>query len=281
MDNKKYILGLYEKSMPNNLTWVEKLTEAKVAGYDQVEISIDESKPRLDRLYNHELIDEIKDAIREVGLPIRSMCLSGHRKYPLGSHNINIQEKSLDIFYRAVDLADEIGVKIIQLAGYDVYYEEGDENTYKYFLKNLEKGIKYASSKGILCGFETMETPFMNSVSKAMKIVNIINSPYCKVYPDLGNITNSSKSEKHSLYEDINSGRGNLLAAHLKETKPGIFRDVEFGDGHVDFEKGIKALWDQGVRFYNLEFWYNEKTDFHEKLKSNREYVMKYLDKQI
>lgn len=281
MDNKKYILGLYEKSMPNNLTWVEKLTEAKVAGYDQVEISIDESKPRLDRLYNHELIDEIKDAIREVGLPIRSMCLSGHRKYPLGSHNINIQEKSLDIFYRAVDLADEIGVKIIQLAGYDVYYEEGDENTYKYFLKNLEKGIKYASSKGILCGFETMETPFMNSVSKAMNIVNIINSPYCKVYPDLGNITNSSKSEKHSLNEDINSGRGNLLAAHLKETKPGIFRDVEFGDGHVDFEKGIKALWDQGVRFYNLEFWYNEKTDFHEKLKSNREYVMKYLDKQI
>ena len=38
---KPYTLGLYEKAMPKELSWREKLTAAKEAGYDFVEISID------------------------------------------------------------------------------------------------------------------------------------------------------------------------------------------------------------------------------------------------
>ena len=47
---KKYTLGLYEKSMPAALSWKEKLTEAKKAGFDFVEISIDETEEKLARL---------------------------------------------------------------------------------------------------------------------------------------------------------------------------------------------------------------------------------------
>ena len=39
---KKYAIGLYEKAMPPTLSWREKLTFARDAGYDFVEISIDE-----------------------------------------------------------------------------------------------------------------------------------------------------------------------------------------------------------------------------------------------
>ena len=276
----KYSVGLYEKAMPNHLSWVEKLTEAKEAGYDSVEISIDETDSKLERLYNPELQKEIKQAIETVGLPIRSMALSGHRKYPLGSHNQETRDKSLDIFFRAIDLADYLGVRIIQLAGYDVYYEESSEQSVKYFTENLPKGIEYASQKGVICAFETMETPFMNSVSKAMNFVNLVNNPYLQIYPDLGNITNSALSDPHDLYEDIASGKGHLVACHLKETQPNIFREVEFGEGHVDFENGVKALWEQGVRFFGCEFWYSDKTDYQERLRHNIRFVKEYLDKQ-
>ena len=37
---KEYVLGLYEKAMPKELSWKEKLLAAKEAGYDFVEISI-------------------------------------------------------------------------------------------------------------------------------------------------------------------------------------------------------------------------------------------------
>ena len=47
---KHYQLGLYEKAMPGTLSWREKLKTAKRAGFDFVEISIDESDEKLARL---------------------------------------------------------------------------------------------------------------------------------------------------------------------------------------------------------------------------------------
>ena len=38
---RKYVLGVYEKAMPNSLSIKEKLELAKQLGYDFMEISID------------------------------------------------------------------------------------------------------------------------------------------------------------------------------------------------------------------------------------------------
>ncbi len=38
--------------------------------------------------------DEIKEAIQKTGVPISSMCLSGHRKYPLGSHDKRFKKRN-------------------------------------------------------------------------------------------------------------------------------------------------------------------------------------------
>ena len=47
---RDYLLGVYEKFMPNELTLIERLREGKAAGFDYLEISIDESDARLSRL---------------------------------------------------------------------------------------------------------------------------------------------------------------------------------------------------------------------------------------
>ena len=47
---KHYQLGLYEKAMPGTLSWREKLEAARDAGFDFVEISIDETDQKLARL---------------------------------------------------------------------------------------------------------------------------------------------------------------------------------------------------------------------------------------
>ena len=48
---KNYSLGLYEKSMPGAITWADRLHAAKYAGFDFVEISIDETDEKLARLH--------------------------------------------------------------------------------------------------------------------------------------------------------------------------------------------------------------------------------------
>ena len=85
---RAYTLGLYEKAMPGDLNWKEKMLAAKEAGFDFIEISIDETDAKLARLdMSGEERLELVSLMRETGVPIRTMCLSGHRKYPLGSND--------------------------------------------------------------------------------------------------------------------------------------------------------------------------------------------------
>ena len=243
MDRNRYELGLYEKAMPNNLTWKEKLELTRESGFDYLEMSVDESDEKLARLdWTQEERDHIKETMIETGVPIRSMCLSGHRKYPLGSREETIRNRSLEIMEKAIDLAYDLGIRIIQLAGYDVYYEAGDETTRKLFEENLKACVEMAARKGVVLGFETMETPFMDTVEKAMEYVNKIDNAYLGIYPDIGNLKNASLLYGTSVNEDLKKGKGHLFAAHLKETVPGKYREIPFGTGHTEFRENIRYL---------------------------------------
>ncbi len=275
--NREYRLGLYEKSMPSTLSWVEKLTIAKEAGFDYVEISIDETDAKLARL--DQPVTEIKEAMEKTGVPISSMCLSGHRKYPLGSHDENVQQRSLEIMKKAIDFAAELGIRIIQLAGYDVYYEQGDLQTRNDFEKNLKICVEMAAKKGILLGFETMETPFMDTVEKAMDYVKSVDNAYLGVYPDIGNLKNASLLYGVDVNEDLLTGKGHLFAAHLKETVPGKYREIPFGTGHTEFVKNIKTLKRLGVRMFVGEFWYVNNEDWKDVVNHAGIFLRDKLDK--
>lgn len=278
---KPYTLGLYEKAMPKELSWREKLTAAKEAGYDFVEISIDETEEKLARLdMPKEARTELVDLMAEIGVPIRTMCLSGHRKYPLGSNDPATCARGMEIMQKAVTLAADLGIRIIQLAGYDVYYEQGSEETRARFEENLKKATLMAARDGILLGFETMETEFMNTVGKAMKYVNLVNSPYLNVYPDAGNITNAAVTYGTDVLEDLRSGEGHIVAVHLKETVPGKFREIPFGTGHVNFKDMIHTAYALGVRRYVTEFWYVGNPEWKEDLDFARSMMGDLLDQE-
>ena len=275
-----YLLGLYEKSMPGTLTWAEKLQAAKNAGFDYVEMSIDETDAKLARLdLPQSGWDEIAAAVRAVGIPFGSICLSGHRKYPFGCPDPEKQKRSLDIMQKAVNLAAYLGIRTIQLAGYDVYYEEGSEKTRADFLTNLKKATLMAAKAGVQLGFETMETPFMDNVRKSMEYVKKVNSPYLGVYPDSGNITNAALIYHEDVAQDLLLGAGHTVAVHLKETVPGKYREIPYGTGHVDFDKIIKTSWDIGVRRFVTEFWYLEGSDWIAELKKANDFMRVRFDK--
>lgn len=265
--------------MPGQLTWKEKLQSAKQAGFDYVEISIDETDEKLARLeWTGEERYELKKAIQETGIPIYTMCLSGHRKYPLGSRDEAVRTRGLEIMEKAVGLAADLGIRIIQLAGYDVYYEEGAEDTRALFEENLKKACDMAAQKGVMMGFETMETPFMDTVEKAMHYVNKMDSPYLGVYPDIGNLTNASLIYGKSVNDDIATGRGHIVATHLKETIPGHYREIPFGTGHTDYVKHLKLLKELGIRMFVGEFWYIGSPEWEKDLKFANDFLREKIE---
>ncbi|PRR82721.1 L-ribulose-5-phosphate 3-epimerase [Clostridium vincentii] len=279
---KEYTLGLYEKSMPNFLSWEEKLNCAKECGFDTVEISIDETDEKLARLdMSKQERQELVDLMFKCDAPIRTMCLSGHRKYPLGSMDEATRNKGMEIMRKAIDLASDLGIRIIQLAGYDVYYEKGNEKTKKIFEDNLKESVKMAANKGVILAFETMETEFMNTIEKAMEFVKLVDSPYLQVYPDCGNIVNATLDYGTNPIDDLEKGRGHISAVHLKETVPGKFREITFGTGHVNFEKIIKKSWDLGVRKFTSEFWYVGNSDWKDVIKNTKVFMDEKFKKAL
>lgn len=277
--DRAYSLGLYEKAMPNGLGWPRMLESARLGGFDRLEISIDEGDERLSRLdWSASQRADFCAVVSNSGTAVTTMCLSGHRKYPFGSHDAAVRERALDIMKKSVELSFDVGIRIIQLAGYDVYYEQSDEDTLRWFAENLAKAVEFASEAGVILAFETMETPFMDTVNKAMKYVKLVGSPYLGVYPDIGNLKNASVLYNSDLLCDIKSGAGHIFAAHLKETSPGIYRELAFGSGgHTEYVPCIKQLWSLGVRIYTGEFWYLGEADYMKTLRSSSAFLRKRI----
>lgn len=260
----EYSLGLYEKAIPVGLGFPKMFEITRECGFDRLEISIDETDWRQARLdWAPEKQRELGILSRAAGTPIRTMCLSGHRKWPFGSHDAETRKHSMEIMRKAIEFCVNAGISIIQLAGYDVYYEEGDEETRRYFAENLKKAADYAARWGVVLGFETMETPFMDTVEKSMKYVDLVGSPWLGVYPDIGNLKNAAVLYGTDVVEDMKKGDGHIFAVHLKETKPGVYRDMNFGHGgHTEYVPCIKASLEMGVRIFTGEFWYQEGQDY-------------------
>ena len=268
-----YRIGLYEKAMPSELTWEERLESAKDAGYDYIEMSVDETDMRMSRLdWDDGQIFELLEAQKKVGLPIETLCFSAQRKYPLGSKIW--EEEAKELLRKGVIFAKKLGIRIIQTQGDDCYYEEtSDETTRERFYRNLEEGTIFAGSHGVMLAMETMENDFMNTVEKAMYSVNRVNSPYLQVYPDIGNISNATDD----VAGDLLTGKGHIAAAHLKETVPGKFREIPYGTGQVDFPAAIARLYELGIRRYVSECWYCGEENWKEIIKGNR----RFLDEQF
>jgi hexulose-6-phosphate isomerase len=253
------LLGLYEKALPFGMNWLEKLAVTKALRFDYMEISIDESKERLQRLHwDNSEKSQLVRAMEKTEMPIMSMCFSGHRRYPLGSRDESVRQHALELMEKAIEFAYRLGIRVIQLAGYDVYYEEHGKDTERYFMEGLKRSVAMAEKYQVMLAMEIMDTPFLNSIQKYMHYDKEIGSPWLAVYPDLGNLS----AWNNIVETELEVGKTRIVGVHVKETQKvtdnfaGKFRDVPFGEGTVDFHAAftkLKALAYGGP--FLLEMW--------------------------
>lgn len=259
-------LGIYEKALPPG-SWEERCEVAASLGFSFIELSIDESDERMARLdWGPAECEALVAAARRHGLRVPSVCLSANRKAPLGSPDDALATEGLSIIRRAVDLADTIGLRIVQIAAYDTYYEEWDPGAPQRFVENMRTVLHYAASRGVMLSLEIMDTRFMSSISRFLHLRQQIPSPWLTVYPDLGNLSAWNDNPAQELELGLRAGL--VTAVHLKDTRPptgespGQFRDVPFGEGCVDFARlfGVLARHNYAGPFL-LEMWNHGESD--------------------
>lgn len=258
-------LGIYEKALPRASEWARRLETAHDAGFDFVEMSIDESDDRLARLeWSGAERAAFRAAVGRAGVDVPSICLSGHRRFPLGSHDRAARARAREMLSRAIELAVDIGVRTIQLAGYDVYYEDSDDDTARWFEEGLRTGIERAERENVMLAMEIMDYPFMNSIPKYLNLKRRIQSPWFALYPDVGNLS----AWDNDVVTELELAAAQIVAIHLKDTypvtadSPGQFRDVAFGAGCVDFPSIFRRL--AVIRYrgpFVIEMWTEKSAD--------------------
>ncbi len=249
----KMPVGLYEKALPASLCWEERLSAAGRAGYDFIEISIDESEERLSRLdWPVRERTALRHAISNTGVRVMTMCLSGHRKFPLGSHDPAIRCQGLEILRKAIAFAGDIGLRVVQVMGYDVFYEPSDAETQSNFIEGLRLGTVWAEQAGVMLGLENLDTPFVENLTKALDIIHEIDSPWLQLYPDIGNLAAAG----YSPAQELALAKHQLLGVHVKDALPRIIRGVPFGEGIVRFQETFRALAQTGFwGLVGIEIW--------------------------
>lgn len=269
---KQLPIGIYEKALPFNVDWPERLALAREVGFDFVEISIDESDERLGRLdWPARERASLRAAIADSGAPIITMCLSGHRKYPLGSADAATRQRAFDIMKKAVDFSVDVGVRVIQLAGYYVYYEPHDDGSLPRYQAGLGRGLEWASQAGVMLALENVDGHDVDSVTQAMVFVNAFNSPWFQVYPDIGNLS------EHGLdvCAELELARGHMVGVHVKDTRPGEPRRVPFGAGTTPFVAAFQKLAE--LNFSGpvlLEMWNDDSPDSLRIVQQSRQWIV-------
>lgn len=271
MLQKAVPLGIYEKALPAGEDWLPRLQLAAELGFDFVEMSLDESDVRLARLdWSREQRLALVNAIAQTGVRVPSMCLSAHRRFPLGSEDDAVRDQGLEIMRKAICLAQDVGIRVIQLAGYDVYYQTANSATRERFRDGLKQSVEMASRAQVTLAMEIMGYPLMNSISKALGYAHYLNNPWFQLYPDIGNLS----AWDNDVQMELQAGSGHIVAVHVKDTQPGKFKNVPFGTGVVEFERCFATLKESGYCGpYLIEMWSETAADPIMEVKAARDWV--------
>lgn len=275
---RNYQIGMYEKAVPEEYSVPQMLSLAKEAGYDFFEISIDRTEERISRLYDEAYQRELLDAAVHIRMPIRSLCLSALGTYTLGNPDLSVENRAKEIGIRAVLFAEKFGIRIVQVPACDMpKFDPRTEETDHRFFSNMKELTEFAAVHGVMLAIENMENDYMNSVTKCMRMVKFIHSPYFQLYPDAGNIMSAALSEQTNVEADMQAGKGHYAAFHLKETGPNKFGGLFYGEGHVDFPRLVRNAWKLGARRFVMEYWYTGNKEWKKDLIRAREFCESFL----
>ena len=265
----KYPLILYEKALlPHD--WARMFAETAELGFDGFELSVDESDARLAKLeWTENDCLSVISAAKRAGILLQSLCFSGQRRFPMGSENPDLVKTSLQMMEKCIRLCQSLGVRTLQVAGFDVYYEPSTRETYQRYIDNLGKMTHIAERHGVMLAIEPVEKGVL-SVQMALDIVRQIRSPFLQIYPDIANMA----ALGIDYFSQMELGMGHIVQIHIRDALPNFYYGVEIGTGIIDFKETFRLFSRLGLCCpLTLEMWAKTDSPYIEDLKHAVNYL--------
>jgi L-ribulose-5-phosphate 3-epimerase len=247
--------GINIWSFKNGMTVRECITMAQDAGFEGIELSLDEAgEVALDS--KEKDILQIKKAAEDAGIEIPSLATGLYWSYPITSSDPKIRQKSKDIVKKQLEIAALLGADCIlvvpgavatlspdsEVVPYDIAYDLAYEAFAE--LKDEAESVK------VSIGLENVWNKFLLSPLEMRDFIDKINSPYVGAYLDVGNIIYSGYPEHW-----IRILGKRIKKVHFKDFRRAVgtlegFVDLLAGD--VNYPEVMKAFNEVGYEDYAI-----------------------------
>lgn len=239
--------GINIWSFPEGMKIVDCMKLAKQAGFDGIELALNETG-ELGLESTDEEILGYKKAAEEIGIELTSLATGLYWTYSLTSNNPEIREKAKSILKKQIDAAALLGVDTIlvvpgaisglgftpesEIVEYDVAYERA--------LEVMKEFAPYAETKKVNIGIENVWNKFLLSPLEMRDFIDKVGSDYVGSYFDVGNVIYSGYPEH---WIKILGKR--IKKVHFKDFRRDVgtlggFVDLLAGD--VNYPAVVKAL---------------------------------------
>ncbi len=227
--------GISIWSFPSEMSIIECIEMAKQAGFDGIELALNETGPLSLESSDEEIIGYRKTA-NEIGIELSSLATGLYWNYSLTSSNTDVRKKAREIVKKQIDFAKllrvdtilvvpgAVGVDFIpdcEIVDYDVAYERA--------LSALKELAAYAEAHKVNIGVENVWNKFLLSPLEMRTFIDSIGSDYVGAYLDVGNVVYSGYPEH---WVRILGKR--IKKVHFKDYR----RDVGSVAGFVDLLSG-------------------------------------------
>ncbi len=221
---------------------------AKDAGFDGVEVALDENGP-ISLTSTKEDILAVKEMAKEVGIELYSVASGLYWTYNYTSENAENREKAKEITKKQLQIAAWLGCDTIlvvpgavnvafeadgEIVDYDIAYHRA--------LSALKELAPFAEELKVAIGVENVWNKFLLSPLEMRDFIDKIGSDYVGSYFDVGNVVFSGYPEQ---WIKILGKR--IKKVHFKDYRKSVggldgFVDILAGD--VDY-KAVKAMLDK------------------------------------
>lgn len=273
----KPIFGIYEKALQPQ-SFAQMFDVARQGGYESFELSLDSTDERQARLdWSRAEIQALREAAWNSGMKILTTCLSGGKRYPLGSSDPELVRRGLEMTKKAIALSGELGIRVIQISGFDVYDQEPRTiDTQRRYVEQLYKCVKMAERACVTLAIEPVEGN-LYAVRDTMRVIREINSCWLQLYPDVANINSLGIDP----IQELPYGEGHIVAVHMRDSIMNCYdATIPFGTGCLDFDGVFEQLHDMNFTGpLVVEMWNTDAPDALDRIIQARTYMEACIEK--
>ncbi|MEC0229016.1 sugar phosphate isomerase/epimerase family protein [Paenibacillus alba] len=238
--------GINIWSFPSSLKVKEAIVLAKDAGFDGIELALNETG-ELSLESTAEEIKGYRQLADETGIAISSLASGLYWTYSLTSSNPQIREKAKAIVKKQLEFAAILGVDTILVVpgavGVD-FIPDAEvvpyDQAYDYALEALQELSAEAKAQNVSIGIENVWNKFLLSPLEMRDFIDKINSPFVGAYFDVGNVLYSGYPEHWIAI--LNKRIKKVHFKDYRRTAGGLHGFVDLLAGDVNYPEVVKAL---------------------------------------